>query len=89
MTDSIRGQIDNVIVTVVCKNTGLTVDMRCPCHKPVELLGPEIRFLLTDEFGDGIGISNPIRLSFKNRPIPNGQTLASVGAWDGSYIYID
>ena len=89
MTEPETGQIDSVIVTIVSRKLGLSVDMRCPCHKPVELLGQEIQLLLIDEFGSAIDTLGAIKLSFNNRSIPNGQSLASVGAWDGSYIHID
>lgn len=89
MMKSESGQIDNVLVTIVSRKLDLFIDMRCPCHKPVELLGQEILLLLVDEFGSEMNKLAPIKLSFNNRSIPNGQCLASVGAWDGSYIYID
>lgn len=81
--------VDSVIVTIVSNRMGFAVDMRCPSHKAIELLSQEILLLLTDEFGEDIRQLSPIRLLYNNRIIPAGQTLASIGAWDGSYLYIE
>ncbi|MBQ6481672.1 MAG: hypothetical protein IJI45_11185 [Anaerolineaceae bacterium] len=89
MVEDGNRQIDEVIVTVVSRRMKHSVDMKVPCNKPIELLEQEIVSLLADEWGDKVNEINPIRLSFNNRIIQNGQTLATVGAWDGSYIYID
>ena len=89
MTQSDADLIDSVIVTVICKKLGLVVDMRCPCRKPIELLGQEMLLLLADEYEVDVSKLDPVRISFRGRPILNGQTLAMVGAWDGSYLYIE
>jgi len=89
MVEDCKRQVDEVIVTVVSRRMNCSVDIKVPCYKPVELLEQEIVSLLVDEWGEAVNEINPIRLSFNNRIIQNGQTLATVGAWDGSYLYID
>lgn len=89
MSEHDFGSVDNVIVTIVSKRMGFAVDVRCPSHKAIELLSQEILLLLVDEFGQDIKQLSPIRLLYNNRIIPTGQTLASIGAWDGSYLYIE
>lgn len=79
--------MDSVLVTLIIKNSGIETDLSCPSNKPVKLLSEEILHLLREQYGSKMISVHSLNLEFNGRELSDHQTLASVGAWDGSYIF--
>ena len=79
--------MDRVLVTLVIKSIGVETDISCPANKPVRFLREEILSVLREQYGIKMNSVHSISLEFNGRELTGDQTFASVGAWDGSYIF--
>lgn len=79
--------MDSVLVTLVIKSVGVETDISCPANKPVKLLREEILNVLREQYLSKMSSVHSISLEFNGRELSGDQTLTSVGAWDGSYIF--
>lgn len=79
--------MDSVLVTLEIKSIGVETDLSCPANKPVRFLREEILNVLREQYGSKMNPVQSISIEFNGRELTGDQTLASVGAWDGSYIF--
>ncbi len=79
---------DNVIVTAALPFNELQLDFELPAFYPVESLAPkllETLKLMQPQCYAGV---HGLELFWRNQRLRGGDTLASVGVWDGSILKI-
>ena len=79
---------ENVIVTVRLKRPNLEEDIRLPADSLFENWLPELTGVLNEYRRTHL---NPRTLivSYKGRELQSNDTLASLGAWDGSVLWLE
>jgi len=79
---------ENVIVTVRLKSRDLEADVRLPADSVFENWLPELTWVL-NEFRRTYLDSRSLAVSYNGRELQSNDTLASLGAWDGSVLWLE
>ena len=79
---------ENVIVTVRLSGTNLEEDIRLPADGVFDNWLPELAWVLNEYRGTHLDPST-LAVSFHGRRLQSNDTLASLGAWDGSVLWLE
>lgn len=76
---------ENVIVTVRLRN--MEADVRLPTDSAFKNWFPELIKVLNQY--RGVGLDSTCIVSYNERKLQSNDTLASLGAWDGSVLWLE
>lgn len=79
---------ENVIVTVRMNRYNLEEDIRLPADRPVENWLPELTEVL-NQYRNTYLSPRTLTVCFNERELRSSDTLASLGAWDGSVLWLE
>lgn len=79
---------ENVIVTVRSRSLNLEEDMRLPADSVFENWLPELAWVL-NQYRRTYLDPHTLTVSYKGRKLQSNDTLASLGAWDGSVLWLE
>ena len=79
---------ENVIITVRSKSLKQEVDVRLPADSTVESWLPELAWVL-NEYRRAHLDPCTLTVFYNGRKLRPNDTLASVGAWDGSVLWLE
>lgn len=79
---------ENVIVTIRLKGQNLEADVRLPTESVFENWLPELTWVL-NEYRKTHLDPRKLIVSYNGRTLHPNDTLASLGAWDGSVLWLE
>ena len=79
---------ENVIITVRLKGTNLEEDVRLSTDAAFENWRPELTWVL-NEYRQTKLDPQTLAVSYCGRELQSNDTLASLGAWDGSVLWLE
>ena len=79
---------ENVIVTVRLKWRNLEADVRLPTDSAFENWLPELTWVL-NQYRKTYLDPRTLTVSYNGRKLQSNDTLASLGAWDGSVLWLE
>lgn len=79
---------ENVIVTVHLKRLNLEADVRLPADSVFENWLPELTWVLNQHRGTYLD-PRALTVSYNGRELQSNDTLASLGIWDGSVLWLE
>jgi len=79
---------ENVIVTVRMKIQNLEADVRLPADSVFENWLPELTSVLNKHRRTYLD-PHTLTVSYNGRKLQSNDTLASLGAWDGSVLWLE